>query len=70
MTANGEHVLQIEMGSLNLLGAFEAQNGALQTLGIDMFAAAKQASHTDLHSFSIAYTFCCVGFAFGICSCI
>ena len=42
--------LQMEMGSLSLLGGWEAQNGALQTLGIDMFAQAKQASHLPFTS--------------------
>lgn len=33
------------MGSLSLLAGWEGQNGALQTLGIDMFAQAKQVGH-------------------------
>lgn len=40
--------LQIEMGSLTLLAGWEATDGALQTLGIDMFAQAKQASDQGL----------------------
>lgn len=36
--------LQITMGSLSLIGGWEVQNGALQSLGIDMFAQAQQAS--------------------------
>lgn len=45
MTFPLQHSLQITMGSPSLLAGWEGQNGALQTLGIDIFAQAKQVGH-------------------------